>query len=111
MHLDSGTWQLIHSQLPDLNSLIATLLELRNKPAAKLLPADQGGMAGLLKQAQYITRSLHQLAPLWRQHRSDIIRVVSHSKVLSRAVKLPYHPQRVDVFLEAADKFFNADRG
>jgi exodeoxyribonuclease V beta subunit len=28
--------------------------------------------------------------------------------VLSRAVKLPYHPQRVDAFFEAADKFFNA---
>jgi len=105
---DNATWQLIHRQLPDLNSLITTLLELRNKPAAKLLPADQEGIAGLLKQARHITSSLHQLAPLWWQHQSDIIRVLSNSKVLSRAVKLPYHPQRVDAFLEAADKFFNA---
>jgi len=105
---DSDSWQLIHSQLPDLNSLITTLLELRNKPAAKLLPADQGSITGLLKQARHITHSLHQLAPLWRQHRSDIIRVVSNSKVLSRAAKLPYHLQQVDSFLNVADEFFNA---
>ncbi len=104
----SATWQLIHSQLPDLNSLITTLLQLRNKPAAKLLPADQGDMEDLLEQARHITRSLHQLAPLWRQHRFDIVRVVSNSKVLSRAVKLPYHPQRVGAFLESAGKFFDA---
>ena len=107
---DSDTWQLIHGRLPDLHDLTATLLELRNKPAAKLLPADQGDIASLLNQARHITDSLHQLAPLWRQHRSDIMRVVSSSKVLSRAAKLPYHPRQVAAFLDSADQFFNADQ-
>ena len=106
---DSDTWNLIRDQLPDLDSLIATLLELRNKPSVQLIPPDQGGIANLLDRARHITSSLQQLAPLWRQHRSDIVRVVSSSKVLSRAAKLPYHPQQVDAFLDAADKFFNAE--
>jgi len=106
---DSDTWNLIRDQLPDLNSLIATLLELRNKPSVKLIPSARGSIASLLDQARHITSSLRQLAPLWRQHRSDIARVVSSSKVLSRAAKLPYHPQRVDTFLDAADEFFNAE--
>jgi exodeoxyribonuclease V beta subunit len=106
---DGDTWRLIHDQLPDLNSLIATLLELRNKPSAKFLPADQGGITRLLNQARDITSSLHQLAPLWRQHQTDIVRIISNSKVLSRARKLPYHRQQVAAFLDAADTFFNAD--
>jgi exodeoxyribonuclease V beta subunit len=106
---EDATWQLIRGQLPDLNSLTATLLELRNKPSAKLLPADQGDMSSLINQARHITDALHQLAPLWRQYRSDIRRVIATSKVLSRAAKLPYHPREVDAFLEAADKFFSAD--
>jgi exodeoxyribonuclease V beta subunit len=105
---DSDTWNLIRGQLPDLNSLIATLLELRNKPSVRLIPPAQDSMASLLAQSRQITGSLRQLAPLWRQHRSDIVRIVASSKVLSRAAKLPYHPQQVDAFLDAADEFFNA---
>jgi exodeoxyribonuclease V beta subunit len=106
---DSDTWNLIRGQLPDLNSLIATLLELRNKPSVRLIPPAQDSMASLLAQSRQITGSLRQLAPLWRQHRSDIVRIVASSKVLSRAAKLPYHPQQVDAFLDAADEFFNAE--
>ena len=106
---DSDTWNLIGGQLADLNSLIATLLELRNKPSVKLIPSAEGSIASLLDRARNITSSLRQLAPLWRQHRSAIVRVISGSKALSRAAKLPYHPQRVDAFLDTADKFFNAE--
>jgi exodeoxyribonuclease V beta subunit len=106
---DSDTWNLIRGQLPDLNSLIATLLELRNKPSVRLIPPAQDSIASLLVRERQITGSLRQLAPLWRQHRSDIVRIVASSKVLSRAAKLPYHPQQVDAFLDAADEFFNAE--
>jgi exodeoxyribonuclease V beta subunit len=106
---DSDTWNLIRGQLPDLNSLIATLLELRNKPSVRLIPPAQDSIASLLVRERQITCSLRQLAPLWRQHRSDIVRIVASSKVLSRAAKLPYHPQQVDAFLDAADEFFNAE--
>jgi exodeoxyribonuclease V beta subunit len=105
---DSDTWNLIRGQLPDLNSLIATLLELRNKPSVRLIPPAQDSIASLLVRERQITGSLRQLAPLWRRHRSDIVRIVACSKVLSRAAKLPYHPQQVDAFLDAADEFFNA---
>ena len=106
---DGDTWQLIHDRLPNLNSLIATLLELRNKPSVNFLPTDLGSITGLLDQARTIASSLHQLAPLWHQHRSDIMHIVSNSKVLSRAVNLPYHPQQVTAFLDAAETFFNAE--
>jgi exodeoxyribonuclease V beta subunit len=104
---DSDTWNLIKQHLPDLNSLIATLLELRNKPSVRLIPAAQDSIASLLTRSRHITRSLRGLAPLWRQHRGDIVRIVAHSKVLSRAAKLPYHPQQVDALFDAADEFFN----
>jgi len=106
---DSDTWNLIRDQLPDLNSLIATLLELRNKPSVRLIPPAQDSIASLLARSRHITSSLQQLAPLWRQHRSDIVRIVTSSKVLSRAAKLPYHPQQVGAFLDAADAFFNSE--
>lgn len=104
---DSDTWNLIKKHLPDLNSLIATLLELRNKPSVRLIPAAEGSIASLLTRSRHITGSLRELAPLWRQHRGDIVRIVAHSKVLSRAAKLPYHPQQVDTLFDAADAFFN----
>ena len=98
--------------MPDLSSLITTLLELRNKSSAKILPDQSGGYDKLVAHRPgKLPSALHQLAPLWQQHRSEIIRVVSNFEgIESRCVKLPYHPQQVETFLDAADKFFNADR-
>ncbi len=106
---DSDTWNLMRNHLPDLKGLIATLLELRNKPSARLIPPAEDSFATLLERSRHIISALRELTPLWQQHRADVVRIVSHSKVLSRAAKLPYHLQQVETYLEAADTFFNAE--
>jgi len=105
--LDADAWRLIRDALPDIENLIAALLELRNKPAARLLPQDQVDIFTLLEKPYQIARSLHQLAPLWRQYKSDITEIISNSKVLSRRQELPYHQRNVKAFLEDANRFFS----
>jgi exodeoxyribonuclease V beta subunit len=105
--LDSDGWQLIHDSLPDLDGLIATLLELRNKPSARIIPETRVSLDKLMEQPRKIANSLHRLAPLWLKYRSDIVEVISNSPVLSRAAKLPYHPQNLPLLLESADNFFS----
>jgi exodeoxyribonuclease V beta subunit len=106
--LDSDGWQLIHNNLPNLDSLITTLLELRNKPSARIIPETRVSLAKLMEQPRKIANSLHRLASLWLKCRSEIVEVISNSTALSRAVKLPYHPQNLPLLLESADNFFNA---
>ncbi len=106
--LDSDGWQLIHDNIPDLEGLIAALLELRNKPSARIIPEARASLAEMMEQPRKIASSLHRLAPLWLKHRADIIEIISNSAVLSRAAKLPYHPLNLPQLLESADNFFNA---
>ena len=106
--LDRAAWGLIHDSLPDLDDLIAILLDLRNKPSARILPATPDSLSTLLEKPGKIARSLHQLAPLWNQHRTEIGEILSQSTALSRTLKLPYHRHNLPAFLEAADLFFNA---
>ncbi|MBT8433250.1 MAG: UvrD-helicase domain-containing protein, partial [Gammaproteobacteria bacterium] len=106
--LDQDGWQLIHDNVPDLDGLIATLLELRNKPSARIIPEARVSLAEMMEQPRKIAGSLHRLAPLWLKHRKEIIEIVSNTTVLSRAAKLPYHPQNLPLLLESADNFFNA---
>ena len=106
--LDSDSWQLVHDSLPNLEDLITTLLELRNKPSARIIPEARASLAEMMEQPRKIAHSLHRLAPLWLKYRSDIVEILSNSTALSRAVKLPYHPQNLAQLLESADDFFNA---
>ena len=106
---DSATWQFIGSRLPNLDSLTRTLLELRNKPAARLLPVDQTDLAGLLEQSRDIAFRLYRLAPQWQEQRTEIRRIITDSKVLSRDKKLPYAKHRQQALLDAADSFFSAE--
>jgi len=106
--LDRDSWRLIHHQLPDLDTLIATLLDLRNKPSARLLPENPDSLSELLERPKKIAARLHQLAPLWIQHRSAIGEIISTSPALRRTLQLPYHPNNLPLFLESADQFFGA---
>ena len=106
--LDHDAWRLIHDSLPDLDGLIAILLDLRNRPSARILPETQDSLPALLEQPRKIARSLYRLAPLWNQQRAEIGEIVSQSTALSRSLKLPYHRDNLPGFLEAADLFFSA---
>jgi exodeoxyribonuclease V beta subunit len=106
--LDGDGWQLFHDNLPDLDGLITILLELRNKPSARIIPQARVSLAKLMERPRKIAASLHRLAPLWSRCRSDIIEIISTSTVLSRAMKLPYHPQNLPLLLESAGNFFSA---
>ena len=101
-----NTWQLIGNRLPKLDKLSRILLELRNKPAARLLPAQQNGLTGLLDQAREISLRLYELAPLWHDHHTEVTRIISDSGALSRAKTLPYAPQNQQALFDAADQFF-----
>ena len=104
--LDRESWQLLHDNLPQIPALTSILLELRNRPLAKLLPETTMSVAALLSQPRAIARSLHGLAPRWQQQRQEIVDVISTSKALSRSKALPYHPQNLAGLIEAADSFF-----
>ena len=105
-HLDRENWQLFHENLPQIPALTSILLELRNRPLAKLLPETTMSVSDLMSQPRAIARALHGLAPLWRRQQREIVDIVSASKALSRSKTLPYHPQNLDGLIEAADSFF-----
>ena len=106
--LDREAWRMIHDSLPDLDRLIATLMDLRNRPSARILPQTPDSLSTLLQQPLKIARSLHRLAPLWNRQREEIGEIITTSSALSRAMKLPYHRDNLSTFLEAADLFFSA---
>ena len=106
--LQHDTWQLLGSKLGSVETLTGEILELRNKPAARLLPPVDLPLQELLEQPRKIAAQLRQLSPLWSGNRKEIIEIVSTSKVLSRRKDLPYHDQRLNGWLDAADCFFNS---
>jgi exodeoxyribonuclease V beta subunit len=105
--LEHDAWQLLVSQLGSVETLTSEILELRNKPTARLLPFSDRPLQELLEQPREIAAGLRLLSPMWSCHREEIIEVLSSSKVLSRSNKLPYHGQRLGDWLDAADCFFN----
>ena len=107
--LSSEDWRLVRSQLPSLGALTATLLDLRNKPSAILLPAGLPDIDELLQRPRQIALDLHQLAPLWKQHKGTIIDILLQTKVLSRRKGLPYHPDILPGWLETAEHFFTGE--
>ena len=106
--LDRDTWILVHRSLGSVEKLTRLLLELRNKPSARLLPAGDGNLAELLASPRQIAADLHQLAPQWLADKVAIVEILRDSKVLSRAKKLPYHADNIDTWIDALDFFFNA---
>jgi exodeoxyribonuclease V beta subunit len=105
--LDRDTWLLLRGELGTIEKLTQTLLQLRNKPGARLLPATRD-LAALLRQPGRFAAELYQLAPQWHRYKSEIVEILTGSKVLSRAQSLPYNANRIDDWLDAADHFFNA---
>ena len=106
--LDRDTWLLLRNSLGSVDKLIRAILELRNKPSAKLLPLIEETLETLLARPRQIAADLHQLAPLWVEQKAEIVEIVRDTKVLSRARKLPYHADNFDAWIDAADYFFNA---
>ena len=106
--LDRDTWLLLHNELGSIEKLTRAILELRNKPAARLLPEINEDLGTLLLRPRELAEQLHRLAPQWIRYKSEIVEVLTSSKALSRAKTLPYHPERIDEWLDAADYFFNA---
>ena len=106
--LDRDTWMLVHNSLGPVEKLTRLLLELRNKPSARLLPAGDRALAELLRVPRQIAADLHQLAPQWLSEKTAIVEILRDTKVLSRAKKLPYHPDNFDTWIDALDFFFNA---
>ena len=106
--LGHDAWQLLASKLGSVETLTVEILELRNKPAARLLPTVDLTLQELLEQPRKIAADLRRLSPLWLRHRKEIIEIVSTTKVLSRRKGLPYHDQRLNSWLDAADHFFNS---
>ncbi len=52
--LDRDTWMLVHNSLGSMEKLTRLLLELRNKPSARLLPAGDETLADLLQSPRQI---------------------------------------------------------
>ena len=106
--LDRDTWMLVHNSLGSMEKLTRLLLELRNKPSARLLPAGDETLADLLQSPRQIAADLHRLAPQWLSEKAAIVEILRDTKVLSRAKKLPYHAGNLDTWIDALDYFFNA---
>ena len=106
--LDRDTWQVLRNSLGSVEKLIRVILELRNKPSARLLPQGDVSLATLLARPRQIAAELHRLAPQWLSHRSELVEIVRDTKVLSRTKKLPYHRDNFAAWIDAADYFFNA---
>jgi len=106
--LDRDTWLLVHNSLGSLQKLTGALLQLRNKPSARLLPESRDDLATLLARPRQIARQLHRLAPEWIRQKAELTEIIRDSKALSRTKTLPYHPANLDAWLDAADLFFNA---
>jgi exodeoxyribonuclease V beta subunit len=106
--LDRDTWVLVHHSLGSVEKLTRLLLELRNKPSARLLPAGDETLADLLQSPRQIAADLHRLAPQWLNEKAAIVEILRDTKVLSRAKKLPYHADNFDTWIDALDFFFNA---
>ncbi len=104
--LDGATWRLLHDQLPRLEILTRNLLDLRNKPSARLFPQATETFPELLAKPRSIAQSLHQLAPAWRRHKSDIIDILTGTKDLSRRKDLPYKDCNLEVLIGDANDFF-----
>ncbi len=106
--LDRDTWLLLRDELGSLEKLTRELLQLRNKPAARLIPDSGEDLQTFLARPRQIAQELHQLAPQWISHKAEINDTLRNSKVLSRRKDLPYCPAKIDTWLDAADYFFNA---
>jgi len=105
--LDADSWKLLHDNLGSVDKLTRVVLDLRNKPAARLLPAAAEDLKALLQKPRELAEELHKLAPQWRQHRTRLKEILTRSKALSRSKTLPYHPDRIDAWMDAADDFFD----
>jgi len=101
---------LLRNSLGSVDKLIRTILELRNKPSANLLPHGDEQLSTLLTRPRQIAADLYQLAPRWLEQKAEIVEIVRDTKVLSRAKKLPYHVDNFDAWIDAADYFFNASK-
>ncbi len=108
--LDPNSWQLIRNQLPKIETLKGRLFQIRNKPFSRLLPQNNFELSALPQQLKQTVTELHQLAAQWQQQRSEIVEILNHSKVLSRAQALPYHPDKLPRLIKSADQFFSADK-
>ena len=106
--LDRDTWMLVHNSLGSVEKLTRVVLELRNKPSARLLPAGGEPLADLLQGPRQIAADLYQLAPQWLQEKAELVEILRASTVLSRARKLPYHADNFDAWVDSMDYFFNA---
>ena len=106
--LDRDTWLLLRNGLGSVEKLIRTILELRNKSSAELLPRGNEALETLLARPRQIAADLYQLAPQWLDQKAGIVEILRDTKVLSRAKKLPYHADNIDTWIAAADYFFNA---
>jgi exodeoxyribonuclease V beta subunit len=106
--LDRDTWLLLHNSLGSLEKLTRAILELRNKPSARLLPQDDVELATLLARPRQIAAELHRLAPQWLSDKSELVEILRDTKVLRRTKKLPYHRDNFAAWIDAADYFFNA---
>jgi len=65
--LERDAWLPVHDSLGSLQQLTGELLQLRDKPALKLLPESPDDLATLLARPRQIVRQLHRLAPQWRR--------------------------------------------
>ena len=106
--MDRDSWVLLHKNLGSVEKLTKVLLELRNKPSARLLPHADEDLAVLLARPRQIAADLHRLASRWLDQKAQIVEILRDTKVLSRAKKLPYHLDNLDTLIDAADYFFNA---
>ena len=105
--LDHENWRLLGSELGSVQGLTGEILDLRNKPSARLLPEGELSLQELLEQPRSTAAELHRLAPLWARDRKEIIDILTESKVLSRRQSVPYHATNLENWLAGADSFFN----
>ncbi len=107
--LDREAWSIVSNALKNVEALTTSLLELRNRPSARILPAQRTGPDELLQQPREIARALHRLAPIWQQQHAQIVEIITTSPALSRTQKLPYHPRNLPGYLDGADRFFSME--
>ncbi len=106
--LDTSELSLLLESVQNFPTFNGWLSEIRKKPAVHFIPAAVSTLEKCFIEFRSLDKNLLDLAAQWRVESAELKNIIRHSKVLSRAKKIPYHADNLDVFFQDCDTYFNA---
>lgn len=104
--LEASELSLLLDSVQNFSTFNDWLNEIRKKPAVQFIPTAVSTLEKCFIEYRNLDKNLLDLAEQWRLESADLRDVLRHSKVLSRAKKLPYHADNLDDLFQDCDAYF-----